>query len=125
MDALTSFCKQVEAADADLLREMITTFAGTLMSAEADALCGAGYGERSPERVNSRNGYRERTWDTRTGTIDPAIPKLRSGSYFPDWLLEQHRRSDRAWWRWWPSAMSAAPPPAGWRAWSEPWASSG
>jgi len=96
MDALTWFRRQVEAADADLLREMITTFAGTLMSAEADALCGAGHGERTPERVNSRNGYRERTWDTRTGTIDLAIPKLRSGSYFPDWLLEQRRRSERA-----------------------------
>jgi len=45
------------------------------MSAEADALCGAGYGERTPERVNSRNGYRERAWDTRTGTIDLSIPK--------------------------------------------------
>ena len=96
MDALTWFRKQVEAADADLLREMITTFAGALLTAEADALCGAGYGERTPERVNSRNGYRERPWDTRTGTIDLAIPKLRSGSYFPDWLLEQRRRSERA-----------------------------
>jgi transposase-like protein len=96
MDALTWFRKQVEAADADLLREMITTFAGALMNAEVDSLCGAGYGERSPERVNSRNGYRERPWDTRTGTIDLAIPKLRSGSYFPDWLLEQRRRSERA-----------------------------
>jgi putative transposase len=55
-DALTWLRKQVDAADADLLREMITTFAGTQMSAEADALCGAGYGERTPERVNSRNG---------------------------------------------------------------------
>lgn len=96
MDALTWFRKQVEAADADLLREMITTFAGALMNAEVDSLCGAGYGERTPERVNSRNGYRERTWDTRTGTIDLAIPKLRTGSYFPDWLLEQRRRSERA-----------------------------
>ncbi len=96
MDALTWFRKQVEAADADLLREMITTFAGALMSAEADALCGAPYGERTGERVNSRNGYRERTWDTRAGTIDLAIPKLRQGSYFPDWLLEPRRRAERA-----------------------------
>jgi transposase-like protein len=56
MDALTWFRKQVEAADADLLREMITSFAGALMSAEVEALCGAGFGERSPDRVNSRNG---------------------------------------------------------------------
>lgn len=96
MDALTWFRKHVEAADADLLREMITTFAGALMSAEVDAICGAGYGERTAERVNSRNGYRERTWDTRTGSIDLAIPKLRSGSYFPDWLLEPRRRAERA-----------------------------
>jgi transposase-like protein len=65
----------VETADADVLREMITTFAGALMNAEVDSLCGAGYGERSPERVNSRNGYRERTWDTRTGTIDLAVKR--------------------------------------------------
>ena len=96
MDALTSFRKQVEAADADQLREMISTFAGALMGAEVDALCGAGYGERTSERANSRNGYRERTWDTRAGTIDLAIPKLRSGSYFPDWLLERRRRSEQA-----------------------------
>ena len=54
-----------------------------LMSAEADALCGAGYRERSPERTNTRNGYRERAWDTRVGTIEVAIPKLREGSYYP------------------------------------------
>jgi len=57
MDALTWFRKQAEAADADLLREMISTSAGTLMSAKANALCEAGYGEGTPERVNSRNGY--------------------------------------------------------------------
>jgi transposase-like protein len=96
MDALTWFRKQVEAADADLLREMITTFAGALMEAEAGALCGAECGERTPERANSRNGYRQRTWDTRAGTIDLAIPKLRTGSYFPDWLLERRRRSEQA-----------------------------
>ena len=57
------------------------------MGAEADALCGAAYGERSPERVNIRNGYRERSWDTRVGTIELEIPRLRSGN-FPDWLLK-------------------------------------
>ena len=59
-------------------------FIHTLMGAEADALCGAGYGQRSDERSNSRNGYRHRDFDTRVGTLDVAIPKLRSGSYFPD-----------------------------------------
>jgi putative transposase len=66
------------------------------MSAEPSGLCNAEYGEVSPERVNSRNGYGSRRWDTRTGTIDLAIPKLRQGSYFPDWLIEPRRRGERA-----------------------------
>jgi transposase-like protein len=80
----------------DLVREMIRAFAEQLMSAEADALCGAAWGERSEERTNRRNGYRPRVFDTRAGTIELAIPKLRSGSYFPDWLLEPRRRAERA-----------------------------
>jgi putative transposase len=67
-----------------------------VMSEEVDAICGAPYGERSEERTNRRNGYRTRTWDTRTGTIDLAIPKLREGSYFPDWVLEPRRRAEQA-----------------------------
>jgi putative transposase len=66
------------------------------MSAEADAICGAPYGERSAERTDSRNGYRTRDFDTRAGTMAVAIPKLREGSYFPDWLLERRRRAERA-----------------------------
>jgi putative transposase len=81
--------EQLASASPDLLRSMLTTFINTLMSAEANAVCGAGYGERSAERVNVRNGYRHRDFDTRAGTLDVAIPKLRSGSYFPDWLLER------------------------------------
>jgi transposase-like protein len=83
-------------ASPDLLRDMIQSFAEALMSAEADALCGAGYRERSPERVNSRNGYRPREWDTRAGTVELGVPKLRTGSYFPDWLLERRRRAEQA-----------------------------
>src|SRR5215207_11162534 len=75
---------------------MIKTSADALMSAEADAVCGAAYGQRSDERVNSRNGYRPREWDTRAGTIELAIPKLRQGSYFPDWLLQHRRRAEQA-----------------------------
>jgi putative transposase len=75
---------------------MLTTFINTLMSAEADAVCGAEYGQRSSDRTNVRNGYRTRDFDTRAGTLDVAIPKLRSGSYFPDWLLERRRRAERA-----------------------------
>src|SRR5664280_3648303 len=88
--------KRMEAASPDLLREMVATFIATLMGAEADAVCGAGYGEVSPERVNSRNGYRHRDFDTRVGTIDVAVPKLRTGSYFPEWLLERRKRAESA-----------------------------
>ena len=73
----------------DVLRELLATFIHTLMGAEADALCGAGYGERSAERTNSRNGYRHRQFDTRAGTLDLAIPKLLQDAYFPDSLLER------------------------------------
>jgi putative transposase len=86
MDMLSWLRKQLEEADVDLLREMVSAFVATLMGSEADAICGATYGERSPERVNSRNGYRPRSWDTRAGTIELAIPKLRTGSYFPEWF---------------------------------------
>ena len=79
--------KRVEEADTDLLREMVKVMAEMLMSAEVDSMCGAEYGERSPERVNQRNGYRARRWDTRAGTVNLEIPKLRKGSYFPSWLL--------------------------------------
>jgi transposase-like protein len=96
MDALAWVRKQVAEADTDLLREMVKVFCERLMGAEADALCGADYGERSDDRVNRRNGYRERAWDTRAGTIELAVPKLREGSYFPDWLLEPRRRAERA-----------------------------
>ena len=88
--------KRIEQADADLLREMVKTMAETLMSAEVDARCGAPYRRPSSTRVNHRNGYRERRWDTRVGTIALDIPKLRKGSYFPEWLLEPRRRSERA-----------------------------
>ncbi|GAB3366707.1 IS256 family transposase [Modestobacter lapidis] len=88
--------EQLAQASPDLLRQMLTTFINTLMSAEADAVCGAEYGARSAERTNVRNGYRQRDFDTRAGTLDVAIPKLRAGSYFPDWLLERRRRAERA-----------------------------
>ena len=67
---------------------MVRSFAQGLMSAEADVVCGVGLGERSPDRVNRRNGYRTRRWDTRVGSIELRIPRLRQGSYFPEWLLD-------------------------------------
>ena len=96
MDLLAWLRKQLKEAEPDLLREMVRSFAEALMGAEADALCGAAFRERSGERVNRRNGYRERPFDMRAGTVALAVPKLRSGSYFPDWLLERRRRAERA-----------------------------
>jgi putative transposase len=88
--------QQLQGASPDLLRPMIASLANAMMSAQADQVCGAGYGERSDERVNRRNGYRAREWDTRAGTIELAIPKLREGSYFPDWLLTHRHRAEQA-----------------------------
>ena len=88
--------EQLAQASPDLLRELLQTFINTLLSAEADAVCGAEYGTVSPGRVNRRNGYRHRDFDTRAGSIDVAVPKLRQGSYFPEWLLERRKRAERA-----------------------------
>ncbi len=96
MEPMAWLRKHLDEADPDLLRAMVKTFADALMGAEADALCNAAYGERSPERINTRNGYRPRDFDTRAGTVELAVPKLRQGSYFPDWLLEPRRRAERA-----------------------------
>ena len=75
-----------KSGDAAFLREMVGFVAARLMALETEGLCGAGPGERSPERINHRNGYRERRWETRAGTLDMRIPKLRKGSYFPAFL---------------------------------------
>jgi putative transposase len=88
--------EQLSQASPDLMRDLLTTFVNALLSAQADAVCGAGYGERSSERVNSRNGYRHRDLDTRVGTLDVAVPKLRTGSLYPEWLLERRKRAERA-----------------------------
>ena len=87
--------EQLAQASPDLLRELLGTFINTLLSAEADAVCGAEYGQSTPERVNRRNGYRHRDFDTRAGTVDVAIPKLPQGSYFPEWLLKRRKRARR------------------------------
>ena len=96
MDALEWLRKHLEDEGSDLLRDMVKAFAERLMGAEVDAICNAGYGEITPARTNSRNGLRHRDFDTRVGTIDLAIPKLRSGSYYPGWILEPRRRAERA-----------------------------
>src|SRR3954453_22436949 len=88
--------EQLAQASPDLLRELLQSFINTLLSAEVDAVCGAEYGTVCPDRTNRRNGYRHRGFDTRAGSVDVAIPKLREGSYFPEWLLERRKRAERA-----------------------------
>src|SRR5476651_2118571 len=84
-----------KGSDATFLREMIGFAAQRLMELESEALCGAGHGERSADRRNQRNGYRDRDWETRAGTVELHIPKLRKGSYFPG-FLEPRRLAEKA-----------------------------
>ncbi|MEH3036240.1 MAG: IS256 family transposase [Sphingomonas adhaesiva] len=84
-----------KSADADFLREMIGFAAQRLMDLEVGSLTGAGYGEKSSDRLAQRNGYRERDWETRAGTVELRIPKLRTGSYFPT-FLEPRRLAEKA-----------------------------
>ena len=84
-----------KGSDATFLREMIGFAAHRLMELDAEGACGAGHGERSADRVNQRNGYRERDWQTRVGTVELRIPKLRRGSYFPA-FLEPRRLAEKA-----------------------------
>ena len=83
-------------ASPDLMRTMLQTIINELLSADADAVAGAEYGRPSPDRSAQRNGYRHRDLDTRVGTIDVAVPKLRTGTYFPEWLLERRKRAESA-----------------------------
>ena len=91
--ALTELAEK--GADIDVLRQMVQFMAQRLMELDVEARCGAGYDEKSPERINSRNGYRERAWDTRAGSLALKIPKLRSGAYFPE-FLEPRRTAEKA-----------------------------
>ena len=83
-------------ASPDMMRHLLQTMINTLLSADADAVVGAEWGKSSSSRTAQRNGYRHRDLDTRVGTLDVAIPKLRSGTYFPDWLLERRKRAESA-----------------------------
>jgi putative transposase len=95
IDRMTLKALVEKGSDDDLLREMMTYVANRMMDLEVEGLTGAAHGERSPARINHRNGYRERAWDTRVGTVDLEIPKLRKGSYFPA-FLEPRRASEKA-----------------------------
>lgn len=83
-------------ASPDLMRSLLQSIINALLSADADAVVGAEWGRPTPGRTAQRNGYRRRDLDTRVGTIDVAIPKLRSGTYFPEWLLERRKRAESA-----------------------------
>ena len=83
-------------ASPDLMRHLLQTMINALLSADVDAVVGAEWGRPSPDRVTHRNGYRHRDLDTRVGTIDVAVPKLRQGTYFPEWLMERRKRSEAA-----------------------------
>ena len=95
MTLLDLLNKEEQGADPSFLRDGVRLLAQELMDAEVTQLAGAGLHERSENRLTYRNGYREREWDTRVGTVDLHIPKLRQGSYFPS-LLEPRRRHERA-----------------------------
>ena len=95
IDLLELLRKQGVDGDVDFLREAVRVVTDALMDAEVTARIGAERGERSPDRLTYRNGYRTRQWDTRVGTMELRIPKLREGSYFPS-LLEPRRRSEKA-----------------------------
>ena len=83
-------------ASPDLMRSLLQSIINALLSADADAVVGAEWGRPSPDRLAQRNGYRHRELDTRVGTIDVAVPKLRTGTYFPQWLLERRKRAESA-----------------------------
>jgi hypothetical protein len=95
-DAMMSLRKLVEKApDTDMLREMISFAAERLMELEVGALTGAAYGQKDPDRLAQRNGYRGRAWETRAGSVELRIPKLRKGSYFPG-FIEPRRLAEKA-----------------------------
>ena len=126
IDLSASVAEQLARAEPDLLRSMLSTFIQALMGAEADAVCGAGYGARSPERANSRNGYRHRDFDTRAGTIDLAIPKLRRGSATSRTGCWSAASAPSGPWSGWSRPATCwACRPGGWRSWSRPSASPG
>ena len=114
-DMMTLRALLEKSSDADLLREMIGFTAERLMALEVEGLAGAAHGERTPDRINHRNGYRDRVWETRAGTVELKIPKLRKGSYFPG-FLEPRRMAEKAL----TAVIQEAYKGAGWRRQASP-----
>ena len=104
-------------ASPDMMRQLLQTMLNALLSADADAVIGAEWGQPSPTRTTHRNGYRHRDLDTRVGTLDIAVPKLRSGTYFPDWLMERRKRAESALITVVADCYLAACPRAAWTSW--------
>ena len=96
LDPAGLLSEALSEASPDMMRHLLQTMINTLLSADADAVVGAEWGKPTPTRSAQRNGYRHRDLDTRVGTVDVAIPKLRSGTYFPEWLLERRKRAESA-----------------------------
>ena len=96
VDPASVLGEALSEASPDMMRHLLQTMLNALLSADADAVIGAEWGQPSATRLTHRNGYRHRDLDTRVGTLDLAVPKLRSGTYFPDWLLERRKRAESA-----------------------------
>ena len=96
VDSATVVREALGDASPDRMRQLLQTIINSLLSAEADAVAGAEYGQPCPDRATQRNGYRHRDLDTRVGTVDVAVPKLRQGSCFSEWLLERRKRAETA-----------------------------
>lgn len=96
IDPMAFLQNALESQEPDTCKKLLGELLNSLMSAQASSMCNASYGEVTSERVNVRNGYRDRNFDTRVGSIDLKVPKLRTGVYYPDWLLEDRKRSERA-----------------------------
>jgi len=115
---LPAVLEQLQQAEPDLLRSMLTAFVQALISAEADAQCGAEYGSRRPDRTNRRNGYRHREWDTRAGTIELAIPNSAKGRTIPTDCSSGTSGPNEPLSRLSRPATCSGCRPGGWRSWT-------
>src|SRR5215471_20273986 len=116
--ALTEVLRKAGVEDADFLREGVRVLAQELMELELAEQLGAERHEGTPDRAGYRNGHRERPWDTRVGTIELQVPRVRDGSFFPS-LLEPNAAPRRRWWRWSRRHTCRASPPAASMTWSK------